>query len=407
MMNWSEKTSVQAARAKASSIRAVVGKAMRHPDMVFFAGGEPSPDLFAYKEVRAAYDKVLGDRQLAAAALQYSSSEGIPALRDWVVQRMADAGVSCTRDNVLITSGSQQGLDLVGRLFVDLATPVYVQTPTYSGALQAFNAHGASFRMLPAVVTSELRPQRRGLIYVIADAQNPSGKTLTLEQRNETIRLADRLELPIVEDDAYRGLQFEGSRLPSLMSLALDGREVDQGSAIHLGTFSKTIVPGLRVGWVVAPAPLIERLTAIKQGADLQTSALAQMVALELVGLTTGEIVRKLSDAYKSKRDAMLAALHIEFGSEVEWTQPQGGFFVWMTLPEGIDATAELEGAIAAGVVYVPGQSFHADGSGKNTLRLSFSMMSEDRIREGVKRLGNALRPAIARATHAVAGAEQ
>jgi DNA-binding transcriptional MocR family regulator len=405
-MNWSTKLSAQAGRAKESSIRRAVAKAMRHPDMVFFAGGEPSPDLFAVDEIRAAFDAVLLDPQRAAAALQYSSSEGLPGLRDWVAQRMAATGVRCTRDNVLITSGSQQGLDFMGRLFVDPGTPVYVQTPTYAGAIQAFGAHGASFQSLWSGGSDSRDEPSRGLVYVIANCQNPSGRTLTVDERLQAIGVAARLALPIVEDDAYAGLQFEDRSLPSLMTLTLEGRPVDSGNALYLGTFSKTIAPGLRVGWVVAPAPVIERLTAIKQGADLQTSALMQMVALQLVERTGADLMRRLTAAYRCRRDAMLDALRVELGSEaVSWTHPDGGFFVWMTLPEGIDAALELDRALAAGVAYVPGQAFHADGAGHNTLRLSYSTMSPERIREGVRRLAGALKPAIARAQRQRAGA--
>jgi len=404
-MDWSRKVSVQSARVKESSIRGVVAKAMRKPDMVFFAGGEPGPDLFAYGEIRAAFDKVLRDPQLAETALQYSSSEGVSGLRDWAAHQMTATGVPCRRENVLITSGSQQSLDLVGRLFIDPGTPVYVQVPTYSGALQAFRAHGAAFRSLWSDGSDPPDAPSRGLGYIIADSQNPSGRTLTIDERLRAIEVAARLALPMVEDDAYSGLRFDDRPLPSLMQLSLDGKPVDEGWAIHLRTFSKTIAPGLRTAWIVAPSPLIERLTAIKQGADLQTSALSQLVALELVERTGGEIARRLADAYRSRRDVMLDALRVEFGSDVTWTLPEGGFFVWMTLPDGIDATALLDRAIAAGVVYVPGRAFHADDSGANTLRLSYSMMSPERIREGVHRLAVALRPALARTRPARSGA--
>lgn len=379
---------------------------MHHPDMVFFAGGEPDPDLFAVDEIRAAFDAVLRDPQRAAAALQYSRSEGLPGLRDWVAERMVTGGVRCARDNVLITSGSQQALDFMGRLFVDPGTPVYVQTPTYAGALQAFGAHGAVFRSLGSAGDAQPDPRPGGLVYVIANCQNPSGRTLTVDERHRAIDVATRGGLPIVEDDAYAGLQFDDRRPPSLIALALDGEPVDSGRTLYLGTFSKTIAPGLRVGWIVAPSPVIARLTAIKQGADLQTSALMQMVALQLAERTGADTVRRLAAAYRARRDAMLDALRIELGSEaVSWTIPDGGFFVWMTLPAGLDATRELDSAVAAGVAYVPGQAFHADGTGHNTLRLSYSTMSPERIREGVRRLAGALRPAIARAHRDRAGA--
>jgi hypothetical protein len=375
-----------------------MAKSLGKPDMIFFGGGEPTPDLFPYAPIRATFEAILGDPLRASAALQYSGSEGLPALRDWVAARVSQTGVSCRRENVLITAGSQQGLDFMGRLFINEGTPVWVQRPTYSGALQAFSAHGADFRTMFEARRVAASPSS-GMAYVIVDSQNPTGCTMSVAQRQSALDFAGSLRVPVIEDDAYAGLQFAGEVLPSLLQLALNGKSVDDGAVLQLGTFSKCLVPGLRVAWVIAPAVLIQRLTWIKQGADLQVSALSQMAAYDLANMASGEHVAKLASAYCSRRDAMLAALDAEFGAKVIWTRPVGGFFIWMTLPEGVDAGAEVEKAIEAGVVYVPGQSFHADGSGANTLRLSFSTMSEERIREGIRRLATVLLPAIERAT--------
>lgn len=366
------------------------------PDMIFFSGGAPAEELFPYEEIRSTFDSVLGDSRQAPLALQYCASEGLPALRDWVAQRMSQGGTQCLRENVLITAGAQQGLDFMGRLFVDEGTPVWVQRPTYPGVLQALSAYGADFRTLfesgPEEVSSS-----DGMVYVTANSQNPSGCTMSVAERLKALDFARAMAVPIIEDDAYAGLRYEGEELPSLLQLESSGRSVDDCAVVQLGTFSKTLVPGLRVAWVVAPSPLIQRLTWIKQGADLQVSALSQMVALNLASMATGAHVSRLAAAYRLRRDAMLGALETEFGRMASWTRPSGGFFIWMTLPEGVDASAELEKAIAAGVVYVPGHSFHADGGGANTLRLSFSTASEGRIREGIRRLATALMPAIER----------
>jgi 2-aminoadipate transaminase len=340
--------------------------------------------------------------------LQYSTTEGYRPLRDMIARHMVRYGIAVEPENILITSGSQQALDLIGKIFINPGDRLLVEKPTYVGALQAWNAYQAEYITLAlddeGLQTDGLEDALRAgakFIYVLPNFHNPAGVTLALERRQRLVELADRYGVPLIEDDPYGQLRYEGEHLPPLV--VLDGRlrtreEVPySGNVLYLSTFSKTLAPGLRLGWVVAPAAVIQRLVHAKQGVDLHTSTLAQMIAYEVArGGFLDRHVRFIRTVYRERRDAMFAALRKYFPASAHWTTPQGGLFLWVTLPECLDATVLLQAAIAENVAFVPGVSFFADGSGHHTFRLNFSNATPARIEEGIRRLGSVLERALA-----------
>ena len=397
MVAWEEHYARRAGRMAASEIRELL-KLLDEPDVISFAGGIPDPALFPLDAIAEAHRRILGDPRRAAAALQYSASEGYLPLRDWIARYMAGLGVPCSADHVLITSGAQQALDFIGKLLVTPGDAVLVARPTYLGALQALSAYEPVYDDLPRAGDNRGARRRgrgrRALGYVMPDFQNPTGASLDLAERQALLAAAARLDLPLVEDAAYEALRYEGERLPSL--LALDAAQqggVDGARVLYCGTFSKTVAPGFRLGWVVAPLPVIRRLVLVKQASDLHSGSLSQMAMHEVVQSVLPGALEPIRRCYRARRDAMLAALAREMPPGVRWTTPAGGMFLWLTLPAAVDAAALLARAIAeARVAFVPGRAFHADGSGANTLRLNFTLADEVRIGDGVKRLGALLR---------------
>lgn len=386
-LNWNGLLAPRMAGMTASEIRELL-KLIEQPDIISFAGGIPDPDLFPREDIAAAYDRVLRGNSMAAAALQYSISEGYLPLREWIGARMAVGP-----EEILITSGSQQGLDFLGKLLLAPGDAVAVTMPTYLGALQAFSPYQPRYLAVPmdehgirTDLLGEVLAQGPKFLYLVPDFQNPNGITMSLERRIEVLELCRRHGVPVIEDGAYSELRYDGEHLPSL--LALDDR-TDGGIVLHAGTFSKTIVPALRVGWVTGPKSIVSRLVLMKQAADLHSSTINQMVIHALAESTFDAHVARLRPAYRERRDALLAALDEHFPADARWTRPEGGMFVWVELPEGMDGTALLERAIReARVAFVPGAAFYPDRSGKNTIRLSFSVNRPDRIREGIRRLG-------------------
>lgn len=382
-MNWDSCFSQAALRARRSTVREFL-KLTRRPGCISFAGGLPAPDLFPVQDVRAATERVLTEHP--AAALQYGESEGLSELRDAIAARYPGTGY--TAENVLITNGAQQGLDLVGRLLLEPGSLAWVQNPTYLACLLAWSSHGARFATWdqsgrqPTLAASD----RAKVLYVIPNFQNPTGTTLTLPEREQVLALAARTHTPILEDDPYGELRFEGEPLPSLVQL--DPRRV-----IHSNTFSKVLAPGLRIGWLLAPTPVIERLVRLKQGMDLHTSTFTQWVTLELLKAGTLERqIPKLRETYRQRRDVMLEALARAFPAGCHWTQPAGGLFIFVTLPEGTRAADLIPAALETGVAFVPGDDFHIDATGTNTLRLNFSHSTPAQIAEGTARLGSIVR---------------
>ena len=326
-------------------------------------------------------------------------SEGYLPLRQWIVRHMGRLGVPCEEDNIVITCGSQQGLEFLGRLLLSPGDTALATAPTYLGALQAFSAYEPRY--------DELRPDngnrtpasyadaaaaaggRVKFAYVVSDFANPTGETLSRPARERLLDLAAELDIPIIEDSAYAALRFEGEPIPAIQALDIArSGSLDAARTIYCGTFSKTMSPGLRIGWIVAGKPLIRRLVLIKQASDLNSANVNQMVMHKLVETTYERQVTAARSHYRRRRDAMLAALAEYMPAGVTWTEPQGGLFVWVRLPEGCDGAALLERAVKeARVAFVPGGAFFFDGSGRNTMRLSYSLPDEATIREGIRRL--------------------
>ncbi|GCE50929.1 2-aminoadipate transaminase [Thermosporothrix hazakensis] len=392
-------------RMQGSAIRELL-KVTEIPGTISLAGGLPASDIFPVQQVAEATQRILKNNP--AQALQYGTTEGYTPLRELIIERMRQKGIHATVDNILIVSGSQQGLDLIAKILVDPNDRLLVEEPTYMGALQAFNPYEPRYIAVRSddqgIVTEELEAalqQGPKCLYALPNFQNPSGVTYTLERRQQLVELAGRYNVTILEDDPYSELRFEGEHLPSL--LALEQQRVQQpperpyaGNVIQFNTFSKILTPGLRLGWVVAPAEVIRMLVLAKQGTDLHTSTFNQLVAYELMrdGFLESHIPL-IRETYRQRCNAMLDALERYFPEGVRWTRPQGGMFLWVTLPEHIDAAQLLSRALEYKIAFVPGAAFHPCGGGQNTMRLSFSSSSPEQIDEGIKRLGSLLKDTL------------
>jgi 2-aminoadipate transaminase len=378
-----------------SSIIRELLKLTEQPDIISFAGGLPAPDVFPVEQFQQACNVVLKD--FGAQALQYSTTEGYAPLR----QMIADTteryyGARVSPEEIQITSGSQQALDFVGRLFINRGDLILVESPTYLGALQAWNVYGAQYITVPVdehgMIVDELEKALRAgpkLIYVLPNFQNPTGVTLSLERRKKLVELADKYGVPIVEDDPYGRLRYEGEHLTPIYVLDRQMRGGKGGNVIYMSTFSKLLAPGLRLAWMIAPTEVIRRIVMIKQAADLHTASFNQIVAYE-VGKSgfLDEHVKVIRATYKERRDVMLEAMDELFPPEVKYTRPEGGMFLWGILPEEIDTTKIFEKAVEKRVAYVPGVAFYSNGGGQNTMRLNYSFSTPEQIREGVERLG-------------------
>lgn len=383
-LDWAARLSGRMGRVKASEIRELL-KLLDQPDILSFAGGIPDPALFPAQEIGAAVQRQLSDAALAGQALQYTVSEGLPALRRWIVERMGRWGVPCSEGNVLITAGSQQALDLIGKLLISPGDAVLVDRPTYLGALQAFNAYEPAYVDRDAVEAGA----ETALGYVVPDYANPTGRSLTLAEREALLDLAEARDFVLVEDAAYRELRFEGEERPPLLALdvARSG-SIEAARTLLCGTFSKTLAPALRIGWICGPAAALEKLVLLKQGCDLHVSTLNQLAACEAVQEGYDQHLSRLRSAYRAKAQAMCAALARHMPDGVTWAEPEGGMFVWLTLPEGIDGAELLARGLASErVAFVPGAPFFATNAQPNTIRLSYSLPAEADIDEGVKRL--------------------
>jgi 2-aminoadipate transaminase len=387
-----------------SSVIRELLKLTERPDIISFGGGLPAPEVFPLKEFKDACNFVLDN--YGAQALQYGTTEGYLPLREMIARHAGRYSVAVKPENILITSGSQQALDFIGRLFLNRGDYIVVESPTYLGALQAWNAYGAQYISVPmdenGMIVDELEKALRigpKFIYVLPNFQNPTGATLSLERRQRIVELADKYGVPIVEDDPYGQLRYEGEHLPSLVYLDSQYRGDDgtyTGNVIYLSTFSKLLAPGIRLAWVVAPEQVIKRLVHTKQAADLHTATFNQMVAYEVgKGGFLDEHVKVIRSVYKERRDVMLETMEEIWPSSTSWTRPLGGMFLWGILPENMNATELIKKAIDRKVAFVPGEAFHANGGGKNTMRLNFSYSSPDVIREGTTRLGLLLRELI------------
>lgn len=402
-MNWHDIFATRMSRMKASEIRELL-KLLDQPDIISFAGGIPDPALFPVDAFQSALTEALSPAQ-SNTALQYSVSEGYGPLRDWIVEEMASLGVPCTRDNVLITSGSQQALDYLGKLMLSPGDTALVTWPTYMGALGAFNAYEPIYdRLIPGgnrsaedyANAAEAHGGRVKFAYASVDFANPTGETLDRGQRESLLDLADTLDIAVIEDSAYQSLRYDGEAIPPMLALEIARKgSIDACRTLYCGSFSKTLAPGLRVGWICGASSVISQLVLMKQAADLHSSTLNQMAINSVARSAFADHTAMLRRTYAARRDAMLAALEKHMPEGVTWTKPDGGMFVWVTLPKGMDGGDLLRASLETQkVAFVPGQAFFADRSGANTLRLSFSLANDAQIEEGMKRLGAAIRGA-------------
>jgi 2-aminoadipate transaminase len=380
---------------------------LSRPGIISLAGGFPDTRAFGEEAFREISRNIAAD---AAQALQYGPTAGLEAIKDVIVEVMAAEGTPARQEDVFVTTGAQQGLDLIAKVFLDEGDAVLCEGPAYAGALNAFAAYRPRIAhvpmdragMIPVAARETLEKARRSglhvkFIYTVPNFQNPAGVTLVAERRRELLEMAREFDLVIVEDNPYGMLRFEGEPLPSLAALEQEGGDGGPGRVVYLGTFSKIFAPGVRLGWVHAQPGILHKINVGKQGADLCSSNLSQMmIASYFQNADWRAYVKRLTAMYRERRDAMLDALAEFMPKEVHWTHPEGGLFVWATLPSYLDATAMLPRAIARNVAYVPGEGFYAGGSGKNNMRLNFSFVESEKIRRGIELLSEVIRERMA-----------
>lgn len=375
-----------------SFIREIL-KVTEKPEIISFAGGLPNPRLFPTEQLTEAASKVLAND--ARSALQYSTTEGYPPLRDYIARRYRQrCGLNVSAEEILITNGSQQGLDLIGKVFLDKGNPVVIERPAYLGAIQALSAYEPQFCPVPLgsegidveSLTEVLRGHRVKLFHTVINFQNPSGISYSKDRREELARLLEGRDTLIVEDDPYGELRFSGDGLPSM-------RHWLGNRTLLLGSFSKTVAPGLRLGWLCAPQPIAEKLIVAKQASDLHSNCLCQRILYEyLIANDIDRHITTIATEYQRGRDTMAAAIREYFPPEVKATDPEGGMFLWITLPKSLSALELFDEAIKEKVAFVPGTPFFVDGGGAHNLRLNFSNADPDKIQEGIARLGRIMK---------------
>ncbi|HBY56587.1 MAG TPA: aminotransferase [Candidatus Atribacteria bacterium] len=392
--------SVLASRMKASSIREIL-KIIQSSNVISLAGGMPDPATFPAEEINEVAKQILSKK--SALALQYSSTEGLTELREFILNWIDKDNKKAGLDNIVITSGSQQGLDLVSKVLLDPGDIVIVELPSYLAALNAFRSYGGEMVGIPmddegmrmdslreTLTQLKKEGKRVKFIYTVSTFQNPAGVTMSILRRKEILEIAREFNVLILEDNPYDKLRFEGEPLPSIYSLD------KEGYVISLGTFSKILCPGLRLAWILGNKEIVGKIVIMKQATDLCTTIFNQLIAYEYC--TNYDIDKNIEsniEIYRKKRNVMLNALDRYFPAEVIWTKPEGGFFVFATLPEYIDADEMFLEAIKEEVAYVSGAPFFANDKGKNTMRLSFCYPSEKDIEEGIKRLGKVIKKRI------------
>lgn len=394
--DWTTHFASRTRHIKASVIRELLKIAAR-PEVISFAGGLPATETLPVDAITDACNKILST--CADRALQYGPTEGHYPLREAIAEMYQKRGVPCTAENVLVTTGSQQGLDFVGRALIDHDDRIVIEEPTYIGAIQAWRPCGPQFVGVPMdhdgmIIDRIDLKQPFKLLYLLPNFQNPSGVSLSEPRRRQAVALAHRHKFVIVEDDPYRALRYSGVDAPAILEIeaAMLGKDWNaQGRVVHLGTFSKVMAPGLRVGWMIAPTDALRMFVLTKQGADLHSSTLTQYIANEL--LRNGTIENnypRLVSIYRERRDAMMEALSAHVGARGTWSYPEGGLFILLTLP-GVNTQDLLARALERNVAFVPGDAFYPDGRGLESMRLNFSCMPPDKIHEGIRRLGELL----------------
>lgn len=370
-----------------STIREIL-KVTAQPEVISFAGGLPAPELFPVTQVAAAADVALA--QYGARALQYGQSEGFPQLREWISEEMTARGAPAPASDILITNGSQQVLDLAGKLFLNPGDVVLTENPTYLAAIQAFQTFEVKFvpvptdenGLIPEALPELVRLHKPKFLYTIPNFQNPTGITLSAPRRQALAKLAAELKLVVIEDDPYGKLRYRGTPIPPIKHWDEAGR------VLYASTFSKTIAPGLRLGWVAAPAEIFSRLLILKQASDLHTSSFDQLVGyFYLTQNDQAAHLKKICAVYGERYGVLDQALRELMPAGFTWTKPEGGMFLWVTGPANLDGVELLQRAILQKVAFVPGRDFFPADAGKNFLRLNYSNSTPERIREGVKRL--------------------
>jgi 2-aminoadipate transaminase len=366
-------------------------KVTEDPEIISFAGGLPSPESFPHQEIKEAAIQVLEED--GAQALQYSTTEGYYPLREWVAHRYQMKGLVVDPEDILITNGSQQGLDLVGKIFLNQKDPVLVERPTYLAALQSFGLYEPEFHSLPLEkdgvhvnrLEEALTQFYPKLFYAVPNFQNPTGISYSLKRRKEVARLLNDSDTVFVEDNPYGEIRFMGEDQPPLKAFLED--------SVLLGSFSKIVSPGIRLGWITTPTEIMDKLVTAKQASDLHSSLLSQMIVHRYLSLYDVEAhLNKIRSMYKRQRDLMVTLIQEEFPEGVKCTEPEGGMFLWVTLPEGMSTLELFEIALKEKVAFVPGQAFYAENPQFNTLRMNFSNSSEEKIKEGIYRLAKSIK---------------
>lgn len=385
---------------KASEIRELL-KLTTMPEIISFAGGLPAPELFPTEDLKKVDEAVLTKE--GQAALQYGTTEGYTPLREQIAGRMKKSFmVDCTPENIVITSGSQQGLSLLAQIFLNPGDVVLVESPTYLGAINAFKLCGPEFVEVPTdgkgIIPEELEKilakygDRVRMMYVIPEFQNPTGITWPMERRKAFMDIINRYDFPVLEDDPYGELRFDGDKVPSLKSMDT------KGNIIFLGSFSKILMPGLRIAWMVADPVIIDKVVKLKQAVDLQSSSFGQRQTSFFIDMYDLDAhVAKIKELYKKRRNLMCDSMKEYFPEGITFTYPEGGLFTWVTLPEGMDAKELMPKVLAKNVAYVPGGPFYPHGGNANHFRLNYSNMPEERIVEGIKRLAEVLKEELAK----------
>lgn len=377
---------------KASEIREIL-KVTENPEIISFAGGLPASELFPIEELKKVCFEVL-DKD-GEASLQYSTTEGYLPLRKSICKRMATLGINSTEDNILITTGSQQALDLSGKVFIDEGDTIICESPTYLAAINAFKAYMPKFKEVSmdsdGMIMEDLESVLRGnpnakFIYTIPDFQNPTGRTMSLDRRKKLIELANKYNVVIIEDNPYGEVRFAGEKIPPVKHFDTEGR------VVYISTFSKIFAPGLRIGWICADTSFLEHYVPFKQNVDLHTNIFSQIMTYKYMEMyDIEEHIDKIRDVYKHRRELMIQCIKNYFPKNIEYTLPDGGLFIWVELPSNVDSTEVFTKSIANNVAFVPGNPFFPNGGFKNTFRLNYSNMPDDRIIEGIKRLGKVL----------------
>lgn len=383
-----------------SEIREAIKLTLR-PGMISFAGGLPAPEMFPVEEMKQASIVVMDEA--GRTAMQYSTTEGFDPLREKIVARMKEKyGIEATKDNILITNGSQQGLDFSGRLFLNEGDTVLFESPSYMGAFNAFKAYEPVFKEVPTddegmipeeldkVLQEDQKENRIKMIYVIPDFQNPTGRTWSLERRKAFLEVVGKYDVVVIEDNPYGELRFEGEALPSLKALDTNGQ------VVFLGSFSKILAPGYRIGWICAERSILQKYIFAKQGADLQPSTISQMEISKYIEMyDLDKHVAEVREIYKRRRDLMYDTMKKCFPEGAKFSKPNGGLFMWVELPKGMNAKELLVKCVEQLVAYIPGGAFFPSGGKENTFRLNFSSMSDELIAEGIQRMGKVLQEAL------------